>query len=391
MKASPPTVLKNRQRRIHAEIGGVNAVIVEQESEGNHDSAADDERQHMGNAVHEVLVERAPDGIPRACRRGGRRRTLRRMVNGGLAVENRLNEFLGLVDTVGDARNHDGLAVEARHFHVFVRRHNDTVATGDFVRRQDVFGAAGAVRLDFRRQSHFGAGLFKVRRRHVRVGDARRAGRDRQNAVAAHSRAARRRFLFGEALAPEMLLFRLVEHIEELFFRLGGTELFHEILFREQVHQPREHIDVQTAVHRRGNHKEQVALLVVVGVVLNPLGGTRHRQTGRRDHVRFRVRNHNAVADIRGILLFTGENGLCVGVLIGNVAVRELQVYHLVDEFGLVGGFDVQCRRAPAEQLYQTHKSLSFLSADSGLMLIWNTGKPVFPVPQSVASSSSIF
>ena len=41
-----------------------------------------------------------------------------------------------------------------------------------------------------------------------------------------------------------MLLFGLVEHVEKFFFRFRGAEFFYEILFREKVHEAREHVDV---------------------------------------------------------------------------------------------------------------------------------------------------
>ena len=51
------------QRGIHAEVGGIDAVIVQQEGQRYHDAAAHHEGQHMGDAVHQVLVEAAAKAV----------------------------------------------------------------------------------------------------------------------------------------------------------------------------------------------------------------------------------------------------------------------------------------------------------------------------------------
>ena len=54
---------------VRAEVLRVDAVIVEQERERDEDAAADDEREHVADAVHEVLVDLAGEALARRVRR----------------------------------------------------------------------------------------------------------------------------------------------------------------------------------------------------------------------------------------------------------------------------------------------------------------------------------
>ena len=52
---------------VHAEVCGVDAVIIQQEGQRDHNAAAHHEGQHMGNAVHQVLVQSCGRSCP--CRK----------------------------------------------------------------------------------------------------------------------------------------------------------------------------------------------------------------------------------------------------------------------------------------------------------------------------------
>ena len=58
-----------RGGRVRAEVLRVDAVIVEQERERDEDAAADDEREHVADAVHEVLVDLAGEALAGRVRR----------------------------------------------------------------------------------------------------------------------------------------------------------------------------------------------------------------------------------------------------------------------------------------------------------------------------------
>ena len=116
---------------VHAEVGGVDGVIVQQEGQRDHDAAAHDEGQHVGNTVHQVLVH----GVGRAVGGTGRIACglVFAVVDGHLAPHDLQDQLFGLVDAVVHAGEEHRLAVKAGSLHVLVRRHDDAVAGRDLL------------------------------------------------------------------------------------------------------------------------------------------------------------------------------------------------------------------------------------------------------------------
>ena len=83
------------------------------------------------------------------------------------------------MDAVGDAHCEYSLAGEAGEFDVLVRRDDDCIGSSDVRGGQDVLRADRALGLDFDLVAGLGGGRLQFLCRHIRVGDARRARRDR--------------------------------------------------------------------------------------------------------------------------------------------------------------------------------------------------------------------
>ena len=166
--------MKNAASRgVHPEVGGINGVVVQQECQGDHDAAAHHERQHVGDTVHQVLVEAAAQALACGVLLRGRLRAALGVEDRHLTVGHFLDEFFGFVDAVVHPGEQDGLAVKAGRFHVLVRCHDDAVAFLDLFPGQGVLGAVGAVGLHFHGQTQLVTGLDEGFGGHVSTGRCR--------------------------------------------------------------------------------------------------------------------------------------------------------------------------------------------------------------------------
>ena len=304
----------------------------------------------MRYTVHQMLVQAVTKAVARtACALLGLGPGLG-AVDGRFAVGNFLDKLLRFVDAVIHAGKNDRFAVKAGRLDILVRRNDDAVAGGDFLGRQHVFRAVGAVRFNFRGQTqlvpHLGQGLGG----HVGVGNAVGAGCDGQHAVAALGD-----FLLGKAFLAELGILLRVDGVQKFSGCLGGAELFDKVVVHQHLHHAGQHINMQAAVFRRGNGKQQVGLAVVVRVVLHRGAQTQGGQTGAGHAGRAGVGNRDAVVHIGGGFGFSGVEGLFVGVLVGDVAVGGLQLHEFVKDSGLVGCRNIQRDGLRSEQFRDTH------------------------------------
>ncbi len=175
--------LKHGGERVVIRSGGIKRRDAPQEGDGGKDAAGDDEHQHMGNAVHKVLVELMAEAL--LLRAGSLLR------NGGDGIGVRLGGQ-GVVDQLAGcllrngARNthgNHGLAGEALGVDVFVGGDNHGASRGDLGGGQRVLDTDLAMGLDLDGEPSFGRGLFKRLLRHEGVGDTRWAARGSNNVV----------------------------------------------------------------------------------------------------------------------------------------------------------------------------------------------------------------
>ena len=242
-----------------------------------------------------------------------------------------MDELFGLMDAVVHAGEEDRLAVEAGRLDLLLRRHDDAVAVGDLIFRQEILCAVGAVGLDFDGHAHLGTGLVQGFSGHVGVGDAVDTGGDGQ-----HTAARLLDLLVGEALVAELGLFLRVDGGEEVFRGLGGAQLLHEVLVHEHLHHTGQHIHVEAAVLGGCDGKQQVGLAVVLGIVLHRGLEAEGRQTGPGHTVALGVGDGDAVIHIGRALVLAGVKALFVGFLVSDVAVGRLQLHQTVDDLAAV-------------------------------------------------------
>ncbi len=114
----------------------------------------------MRYAVHQVLIELSAEALVvggtggSACRLVG-------MENGRFAVDDLVDQLLGLVDTVRNLCRVNGLAVEARGLDALVSRNDNAIAVRNLLSGQDVLRTAGAVCFDLDRNTHRRSRLFR--------------------------------------------------------------------------------------------------------------------------------------------------------------------------------------------------------------------------------------
>ena len=303
------------ERRVGTEVLRVDGVIIEQEGEGDEDTATDDERQHVGDAVHQVLVDLAAEALALDVSSALFRVAARCVVDRRIALEGAVDEFIGLVDAVGDLRDDDFLAVKAGHGDVLVGGDDDAVSGGNLFVRQDVLGTAGAVRLDFDGDAAFLGVLLEALGCHEGVGDARRAGRDGEDLDVV----AGRFFLGGCTVAFcyfslrrfELAIFLEVDEVQELLFRLGGDQGFLEVRVHDHHGELLQDLDVCIVGGiRSGDHEEQAGRVAVHGLKVHAF---RHRHSGEACFLDARalgVRRCDAVAEARRAGSFAGEDVL---------------------------------------------------------------------------------
>lgn len=143
---------------------------VYQERQRYEDTACDRERKHVGNAVHQVLVNLSAEALAAG---GGSRRAAPAlvMVDRSVAVHNAVYQLVRNLDTVGYLCRDDLLAAEPCHFNGLVCGYDDTVALLDLLGGEDILCAAGAVRLHLDGDTEPLSRLFERFRRHVGMRD----------------------------------------------------------------------------------------------------------------------------------------------------------------------------------------------------------------------------
>ena len=200
--------------------------MVNEERDGGEDAAADHERQHVGNAIHKVLVDLVP-GRFSVRGRGGSGSATDVVVDGRVTLHDLVDERLGLVDATGDRAAEELLAVEAGELDVLVGGDDDALGTGDILGREDVLGARGALGLDLDAQAHLLGLVLESLGGHVGVGDAGRSGGDGDEVIAcgvSGSGSGGLRILDGK-----LGVLGSVDDGEELLRRLSGAEAVTEL------------------------------------------------------------------------------------------------------------------------------------------------------------------
>ena len=159
------------------------------------------------------------------------------VINRRFAVLDFLNQFFGFVNAVGNLDAQNRFTVKARHFDIFVGGDDDAVCSFDFAVGQHVFRAAGAVGFDLNRNTHFRRFFLQRFRRHISMGDAGRAGGNRQNLIAFFFRGFRLFFRFGVGVNRIFLGFFFINQTEKFLGVFRLHQAFGERRLHEHNHQ----------------------------------------------------------------------------------------------------------------------------------------------------------
>ena len=326
------------ERGVRAEMRRVNRVVVKEEGEGDEDAAADDEREHVRDAVHEVLVDLAPEAFLLGCIRPLCRIRTVRVIDGRRARESTVDELICLVDAVRNLRDDDAVSVKARHGDVLVRRNDDAVGSGDLLRCEDVLHARRAVRLDLDGDAAFLRVLFQALCRHKGVRDARGAGGDGEDLDVVGGRCALRALLRG-ARRGEGAVFLRVDEAAEFLDGLGGDECLLEVGIHNHGRKAGENGEVLVVCAVRcGNHEEEAARIAVHRGKVHAVGDGHGGEPCCLYAVALGVRGCNAVAEARRAARLTCEYVLDVLFLVTEVSTLFHAVREQADGCLLGGG-----------------------------------------------------
>ena len=319
-----------------------------------------DERQHVADAVHQVLVDLAADAL--ACRIVGTLDLIRTagVIDRCFAGQRAVDELVGLVDAVGHLRDDDVLAVEAAHGHVLIGGDDDAVCRGDLSVREDVLRAAGAVRLDLDGDAAFLRVLLKALGCHEGMGNARRAGRDGQHLDVVGRGCSR--LLRGSCRSLEPARFLVVDELQELVLIPGGDQGLLEVWIHDHGRELREDSQMLIIGRVRGrDHEEQAGRVAVHGLEVHALRHGHGREAGGLDARALGVRRGDAVAEARRALGFARQDILLVLIGIAEVARGIHELSQLADCRLLVFRMRAQHDTLALEQFRNAHIFLSFL------------------------------
>ena len=307
----------------------------------------------MGDAVHQLLVQLAAEvlvvhlvlhftGV---------------VIDGG--VGGLPDQLLGSVDTVGHGHPQHRLAVKPGQIHLFVGGNDDAVALSDLLAGQHILGAAGTLGLHLDGNADLSALLLQGLSGHVGVGDAGGAGGDGQNPGTGLDGSGSLlglllRLLLGGAVLGGL---ELVNDGHEGVGVLGLAQLGHKLRVHQQHHQVGQNLQVQVTVHGSGDHEEQVGGLSVHGAVVHALLQNAGRQAGLEHAVALGVGHRNARLDGGAGLSLPGQDGLLVGLLVGDAATARLESHQQVNGAVLVLSGGAQGDLLTAEQINDTRKT----------------------------------
>ena len=311
----------------------------------------------MRYAVHQMFIELSAKALIAARSLCGGSLSVG-MEYADLAVDNSVDQFLGLVNAVGNLGGKDGLAVKAGGFHVLVRRDDDAVAVRDFLGGEHVLRAARAVGFYLDGNAHLVARLGKRLGSHVGVGDTRGTGGDRQYAEAGLL-IDRRRGSRSSSLLGELLCFLIVNDFQEFGGGLCRLQLGGEVLVHQHLHQARQHLEVNVAVEGRRDHEDQLAGSAVGGLVVHASGNGDGRESRRLNGFALGVRNGDLHTDGGGTHFFSGKNAFLVRCGVVQITASLVQLDENVDCLPFVPRGRVEGDALFFKQVGNTHKATS--------------------------------
>ena len=129
-------------------------------------------------------------------------------------------------------------------------------------------------------------------------------------------------------------IFLFIYYREKFLGSFCISESLAKFGFHQHNHKPRENFKMQIAVHRCGNHKDNIRRFIVRSTVINAAVNRHSRKTRDFYAVALCVRNCDSLTDSGCSLLLTEQNCLFIGVFVGKISdcvmKRNEPVYGIV-------------------------------------------------------------
>ena len=304
------------QRRAAAKLSCTGKFHIEQESQCDKNTTADYKRQHMRNAIHQMLINLSPQTFLSICHVTCRLAAALACVSRNITAQNLLDKLLRLVDTISYLNEDNRLACKALHRHVLVCSHNNAFGFFYLCRRQLIFYAAAAIGFNLHCNAHLTGHLLQSLCCHIGMCNTCRAGSNSQHLALLRRLCCRCLFF----LILKLFVFVFVDNCQKVLGATGIQQLAAEIIVHQQHAQVAQHIKMHIILRIRcSNQEEQLRRLAVQTVEVNAVLYQHSCQSRCLYSTCLGMRNGNAFTDTRAALLFTPQHTGSVFILIKQI------------------------------------------------------------------------
>ena len=334
---------------------------IDQECDGDEDTACYDEGQHVADAVHQVLVQLAAEGLVVFNRNV--LSLLVGMEDGSLAVDDLVDQLFRLMDSVCHLGGIDRFSVETCRLHALVSGNNDAVAVCDLFRGQHILCAAGAVGLDFNVDSHGFTGLGQCFSSHVCMGDAGGAcgdGQDTGAGLLSNRCGSHRSFRFFRCFFRELLRFLCIDDGKEFLRSLCFFQAAGEFRIHQKLHHPCQHFQVYIPIRGGCDHEQQFAGISVRCIIVHTLRNGDGSQSGSLDCFAFCVGDGDLHADGGGAHLLAFQDPFLVCGDVVQAAAFVVKGYQHLNGFRFICGSCIEQDSFLFQKIRNTHILFSF-------------------------------
>ena len=136
------------QRRSAAKLRRSGKLHIKHKGQRNENAAADNEGQHMRNAIHQMLIDLSPQTFLSLCSFAFSFAAAFACISRNLAAQNLLNQFFRLVNAVSHLHENNRLACKTLYRNIFIRSYNNALGFFYLFSRQLIFYAAAAICFD---------------------------------------------------------------------------------------------------------------------------------------------------------------------------------------------------------------------------------------------------
>ena len=338
------------QRRAAAKLSCAGKFHIEHEGQRNKNTTADYKRQHVRNAIHQMLINLSPQTFLSICHVTGRFAAALACVSRNLTAQNLLDKLLRLVDTVSYLDEDNRLACKALYRHVLVCSHNNAFSFFNICCRQLIFYAAAAIGFNLHSNAQLTGHLLQSLCCHIGMCNTCRAGSNSQH-LALLSRLCCRCFFF-----LKLFVFVFVDNCQKVLGAAGIQQLSAEIIIHQQHAQVAQHIKMYIILRIRcSNQEEQLRRLSVQTVEINAILHQHCCQSRCLYCVCLGMRNSNALTDTGAALLLTAQHAGSVFILIKQITAALHQRNQMLQRCCLILRLRIKINASYLQQINYFH------------------------------------